>query len=145
MIDGPEAEISDGNDPDSTPTFLEESSDTYEGENIKFDYAKLPPRLLTLERSEAIRMRKQLVERIAEISSKMDKIGDPNIQASQQLILLKEKKREIDHEVADAGVMLRKITSDFEKIKAERYAKFMEFFQRVENRVDSIYKAGLTI
>lgn len=53
---------------------------------------------------------------------------------------VKEKEAETSEEYETARKKARKIRAQFEKVKTERYRRFLEHFEPVSQKIDEIYK-----
>lgn len=58
----------------------------------------------------------------------------------QKLDQARERLQETDREFNNARARAKKAKQAFEKIKKERYDKFMMCFEHVANEIDNIYK-----
>lgn len=58
----------------------------------------------------------------------------------QKLDMAREKLQETDKEFENVRKKARKTKQAFERVKAERYKRFMDCFQLVSDRIDGIYK-----
>lgn len=62
------------------------------------------------------------------------------MKAMQKLDLAREKLQETNEEFDSARKRAKKAKQAFERVKKERYDKFMAFFEHVSNEIDGIYK-----
>ena len=62
------------------------------------------------------------------------------MKAIQKLYIAREKLQETNEEFDSARKRAKKARQTFERVKKERYEKFMSFFEHVCNEIDSIYK-----
>ena len=60
----------------------------------------------------------------------------------QKLDQARERLQETDREFNSARNRAKKAKQAFEKIKKERYDKFMSCFEHVANEIDTIYKVN---
>lgn len=58
---------------------------------------------------------------------------------------MKERLKETDTEFENARKRAKKSKQTFEKVKRERYDKFMKCFDHVSNKIDEIYKVRTKI
>lgn len=62
------------------------------------------------------------------------------MKAMQKLEFAREKLQETNEEFDSARKRAKKSKQAFEKVKKERYDRFMSFFEHVANEIDGIYK-----
>lgn len=55
---------------------------------------------------------------------------------------VKERLKETDTEFENARKRAKRSKQTFERVKRERYDKFMRCFEHVSNRIDEIYKVS---
>lgn len=60
----------------------------------------------------------------------------------QKLDLARERLQETDREFNSARARAKKSRQAFEKIKKDRFDKFMACFEHVSNEIDTIYKVS---
>ena len=65
------------------------------------------------------------------------------MKAMQKLDLAREKLQETNEEFDSARKRAKKAKQAFERVKKERYDRFMGFFEHVSNEIDGIYKVNL--
>lgn len=58
---------------------------------------------------------------------------------------VKERLKETDTEFENARKRAKKSKQTFEKVKRERYDKFMRCFDHVSNKIDEIYKVRIKL
>ena len=66
------------------------------------------------------------------------------MKAMEKLDGVKERFQETSEEFETARRRAKKAKQAFEKIKKERYDRFMNCFEHVSNRIDDVYKVSFT-
>lgn len=56
---------------------------------------------------------------------------------------MKERLKETDTEFENARKRAKKSKQTFERVKRDRYDKFMKCFEHVSNKIDEIYKVNI--
>ncbi|KAB7504239.1 Structural maintenance of chromosomes protein 1A, partial [Armadillidium nasatum] len=115
----------------------------YEKEaRIVLDYSSLGEHHKELDDSDDVRkMENKMQKHINELMNIIQRIQAPNMKAMQKLEFAREKLHETNEEFDNARKRAKKSKQAFEKVKKERYDRFMSFFEHVSNEIDGIYKA----
>ncbi|XP_054718962.1 structural maintenance of chromosomes protein 1A-like [Uloborus diversus] len=115
----------------------------YEKEaKIVLDYSDLEEDLKELDTNDEIKKEgDRLNKEVNDMLSLLKRIQAPNMKAMEKLDGVKERLKETDTEFENARRRAKKSKQTFEKVKRERYDKFMKCFDHVSNRIDEIYKA----
>ncbi|CAJ0567096.1 unnamed protein product, partial [Mesorhabditis spiculigera] len=137
-----EAEDDDDED-DSQPTTSQVSKEQLDRETkIHLNYRDLPSELRKLDDEDKIRRAKEQLEKeMASLHSMLGRLAAPNMKANQRMEEVKEKEQETTNEFESARRKAKKIRTQFEKVKTERYRRFMECFEPVSQKIDEIYKS----
>ncbi|UYV72660.1 SMC1B [Cordylochernes scorpioides] len=128
---------------DSDLTTSQNTQKMYEKEaKIKVDYGSLPEELRDLDTTEEVkRASDKLTKEITDMQAHLHRIQAPNMKAMEKLDGVKERLKETDTEFENARKRAKKAKQAFEKIKRERYDKFMVCFDHVSGTIDDIYKS----
>ncbi|XP_022235479.1 structural maintenance of chromosomes protein 1A-like [Limulus polyphemus] len=115
----------------------------YEKEaKIKIDYEQLADEMKDLDSHEEVKKEgDRLNKDISDMETHLHRIQAPNMKAMEKLDGVRERLRMTDSEFESARKRAKKAKQAFEKVKRERYDKFMRCFDHVSNRIDDIYKA----
>ncbi|XP_076357354.1 structural maintenance of chromosomes protein 1A-like isoform X3 [Tachypleus tridentatus] len=115
----------------------------YEKEaKIQIDYSDLADELKDLDSHEEVKKEgDHLQKEISDMESHLQRIQAPNMRAMEKLDGVRERLRLTDSEFESARKRAKKAKQVFEKVKRERYDKFMSCFDHVSNKIDDIYKA----
>ncbi|XP_042870292.1 structural maintenance of chromosomes protein 1A-like isoform X1 [Penaeus japonicus] len=115
----------------------------YEKESrIVLDYTSLSETHKELDDSDDVhKAEKRMQKHINDLMNTIQRIQAPNMKAMQKLDLAREKLQETNEEFDSARKRAKKAKQAFERVKKERYDKFMAFFEHVSNEIDGIYKA----
>lgn len=109
---------------------------------IVVNYSVLPRKLLDLTDSNEIKKAESdLLKVITDCSTSLQKIQAPNVKALNKLDQAREKLQEMDREFNSARNRAKRAKQVFERVKKERYDRFMACFEHVSNEIDNIYKA----
>ena len=81
---------------------------------------------------------------INDMGNTIARINAPNMKAMEKLDGVKERFQETSEEFETARRRAKKAKQAFEKIKKERYDRFMNCFEHVSNRIDDVYKVSCT-
>merc|ERR1712129_41664 len=104
-------------------------------EKIKIDYSGLNASLQDLEETDDVRKVERTFEKqISDLNATIHKIQAPNMKARQKLA---EANKDFDTVRRKA----KTAKQNFERVKQERYDKFMACFEHVSNTIDGIYKS----
>nr|XP_045603178.1 structural maintenance of chromosomes protein 1A-like [Procambarus clarkii] len=135
----------EGRESESTLEFSSEISSQviYEREaRIVMDYSSLPNYRKELDDLDDIRKTGEHMQRhINDLKKTLDLIKIPNMKATQQLDVMREKLQQTNYDLDTARKQAKKMQQAFEKLKKTRYELFMTFFEHVLNEIDTIYKA----
>lgn len=85
-------------------------------------------------------MVEKLTKTVQETEAQLSKMSAPSAHANERMEIVKEKETETVEECEAARKKARKARQAFEKVKAERYKRFQDFFEPVAQRIDDIYK-----
>ncbi|XP_022237918.1 structural maintenance of chromosomes protein 1A-like isoform X3 [Limulus polyphemus] len=115
----------------------------YEKETkIQIDYIDLADELKDLDSHEEVKKEgDHLQKEISDMETHLQRIQAPNMRAMEKLDGVRERLRLTDSEFESARKRAKKAKQVFEKVKRERYDKFMSCFDHVSNKIDDIYKA----
>ena len=115
----------------------------YEKESrILLDYSTLNDNHKDLDDVDDIKKTESKMQKhINDLMSTIQKIQAPNMKAMQKLDLAREKLQETNNEFDSARKRAKKAKQAFERIKKERYDRFVTFFEHVANEIDGIYKS----
>ncbi|XP_067127800.1 structural maintenance of chromosomes protein 1A [Centruroides vittatus] len=115
----------------------------YEREaKIRIDYNGLSEEYKDLDSHDEVKREgDRLYKEISDMQSHLHRIQAPNMKATEKLDGVKERLKETDTEFENARKRAKKAKQAFEKVKRDRYDKFMRCFDHVSNRIDEIYKA----
>lgn len=115
----------------------------YEKEaQILIDYSALDDEYKELdEPADVKKAQDQLARSISDMQNTLQKIQAPNMRALEKLDGVKERLQETSEEFENARKRAKKAKQVFEKIRKERYDRFMHCFDHVANRIDDIYKS----
>ncbi|CAJ0944758.1 unnamed protein product, partial [Mesorhabditis belari] len=109
---------------------------------IRLNYKELPSDLRKVEEEEDVRRAKEKMEvEMADLHKMIGRLAAPNLKANQRMDEVKEKEAEAGNEFENARKKAKKIRTQFEKVKTERYRRFQECFDPVSQKIDEIYKA----
>ncbi|XP_076039544.1 structural maintenance of chromosomes 1 [Oratosquilla oratoria] len=115
----------------------------YEKEaRIVLDYSYLNEQQKDIDDADDVRkMEHRMQKHINELLNTIQRIQAPNLKAMQKLDLAREKLQETNEEFDNARKRAKKAKLAFERVKKERYDRFMAFFEHVSNEIDGIYKS----
>ncbi|KAG8185877.1 hypothetical protein JTE90_004419 [Oedothorax gibbosus] len=131
-----DVEMSDVSGSQSTQKIYEKEA------KIKIDFTDLSDELRELDTNEEIKKEgDRLNKEINDMMSLLKRIQAPNMKAMEKLDGVKERLKETDTEFENARKRAKRSKQTFERVKRERYDKFMRCFEHVSNRIDEIYKA----
>ncbi|KAK0400039.1 hypothetical protein QR680_003319 [Steinernema hermaphroditum] len=110
-------------------------------ERIKIDYKDLPTKYQRLEDENEI---KKLVEKwskeVSDAQTQIAKLNAPNTKVAERMEQVKARENEMTAESEAARKKAKKARQLFEKVRAERYKRFQDFFEPVSQKIDEIYK-----
>lgn len=131
-----DVELSDISGSQSTQKIYEKEA------KIQVDYSELADELKELDSHDEVKKEGDRMSReISDMTSHLQRIQAPNMKAMEKLDGVKERLKETDTEFENARKRAKKSKQTFERVKRERYDKFMKCFEHVSNRIDEIYKA----
>lgn len=105
-----------------------------------FDFSRLSrSHQQNMKQSERDKLEAEFTQKIANIMSEIERTA-PNLKALDQYEALKEKEKEILKEFEEARRVELKVVEEYNKVKQERYEKFMEAFNHISGNIDKIYK-----
>ncbi|XP_041349100.1 structural maintenance of chromosomes protein 1A-like [Gigantopelta aegis] len=114
----------------------------YEKEaKIRIDYSSLSDDYLDLEHDEVKRVLDSLNKAVSDMNTTLQRINAPNMKAMERLDGVKERLVLTSEEFENARKRAKRAKQVFEKIRKERYDRFMSCFDHVATRIDDIYKA----
>lgn len=115
----------------------------YEREaGIIVDYAQLKSELKHLSGDEDVNEAiERLTKTVNEMLSSLQRIAAPNMKAVQKLDDVQARYNETSGEFEKARKTARKTKQTFDKVRKERFDRFMECFEHVSEKIDGIYKA----
>lgn len=115
----------------------------YEKEaQITLDYERLDDDYKDLETNDEIKKAlDRLNKELSDINNTIGRINAPNMKAMEKLDSVKERFQETSDEFENARRRAKKAKQAFERIRKERYDRFMHCFEHVSNSIDDIYKA----
>ncbi|CAG0898742.1 unnamed protein product [Darwinula stevensoni] len=130
-------------DGETTESSTLSSQAIYETEaQIQVDYSQLPSHLQELDDYDDVRkVGDKMNKEIHDLQTTLQKIQAPNLKATQKLDAAKEKLQETNEEFDTVRRRAKKAKQAFERVKKERYDKFIACFEHVSNEIDPIYKA----
>lgn len=105
--------------------------------DIQIDYDDLDARLQ--EQTYLVKAEAELVATLEMINDALDKLT-PNAKARDRLAAAEEKMALFDADHAKARQNERKLRSQFDKIKQQRYDKFHAAYSHIASCIDAIYK-----
>ncbi|TMS38591.1 hypothetical protein L596_005281 [Steinernema carpocapsae] len=110
-------------------------------ERIKIDYSNLALKYQRMVDENEV---KKLVEKwgkeVAEAQQTLAKLNAPNMKATERMEQVKTREAETTEECEQARKKARKARQQFEKVKADRYKRFHDFYEPVSQKIDEIYK-----
>jgi len=110
--------------------------------HIVIDYTSLDDDFKDLDGIEDIKKTyEQLNKQIYDMESTLQRIAAPNMKALEKLENVKVRCQETADEFEMARRRAKKCKQVFERIRKERFDRFMNCFEHVSNRIDDIYKA----
>ncbi|PVD24300.1 hypothetical protein C0Q70_14771 [Pomacea canaliculata] len=115
----------------------------YEREaQILIDYSLLLDDYKELEEPQDVKKsQEQLSKVVSDKQAQLQRIQAPNLRAMEKLDGVKERFQETSEEFENARRRAKKAKQVFEKIRKERYDRFMHCFDHVATRIDDIYKS----
>ncbi|KAK6752456.1 hypothetical protein RB195_003715 [Necator americanus] len=139
-VDAEDEEETDGSQPSNSNNLSQEQIEREL--MIKVNYRQLPESLKELKDEEEVKRHvDRMNKEINDAQATLSRLNAPNLKASQRMEEVKEREAETTEECEMARKKARKIRGYFEKVKTERYRKFMECFEPVSQKIDEIYKA----
>ncbi|KAK9504798.1 hypothetical protein O3M35_008983 [Rhynocoris fuscipes] len=108
---------------------------------IQIDYSGLSENLKDIDDDDVKKVGDKLAKVISDQSMMLQKIQAPNMKAIEKLELARGKLQVTNEEFENARRKAKKAKQNFERIKKERYDKFVECFDHVSNNIDNIYKS----
>ncbi|XP_046363466.1 structural maintenance of chromosomes protein 1A-like [Haliotis rufescens] len=144
-------DISQENDPSNQPS-QESATDSnssrgaraiYEREaRIEIDYSQLDDEHRELDHPDDVKKGlEQLTKACSDMNATLQRINAPNMKAMEKLDGVKERLVLTSEEFENARKRAKKAKQVFEKIRKERYDRFMTCFDHVATRIDEIYKS----
>lgn len=115
----------------------------YEREaQIQVNYAALDDEYKELDEAHEVKKAlEQLNKAVADMQNTLQRIQAPNMRAMEKLDGVKERFQETSEEFENARKRAKRAKQVFEKIRKERFDRFMHCFEHVSNRIDDIYKS----
>ncbi|XP_014241768.1 structural maintenance of chromosomes protein 1A isoform X2 [Cimex lectularius] len=108
---------------------------------IVIDYSGLSENLKDIDEDDIKKVGDKLAKVISDQSMMLQKIQAPNMKAIEKLELARGKLQVTNEEFENARKRAKKAKQNFERIKKERYDKFVECFEHLSNVIDNIYKS----
>ncbi|OWR52835.1 structural maintenance of chromosomes protein 1A [Danaus plexippus] len=138
LVEGSLDDTAEESEPSSMSTTQQHLRDS----RIRVDYRMLGESLRELDEPDEVKRRgDKLLKAINSLQNTVDKIQAPNMRAMQKLNEVREKVNATNEAFLAARKRAHKAKLAFEKVKKERYDKFMNCFEHVANEIDAIYKA----
>ncbi|KAK2718729.1 structural maintenance of chromosomes protein 1A-like [Artemia franciscana] len=127
---------------DNSESVEQSSTVIYEKEShILIDYSELAEKFKELDDSDDVRKYSDKMSRaVSELKGTLQRIQAPNMKALQKLDQARNKFQETNEEFENARKRAKRSKQNFERIKKERYDKFMACFDHVSDTIDGIYK-----
>ncbi|KAK3102279.1 hypothetical protein FSP39_010179 [Pinctada imbricata] len=115
----------------------------YEREaQITIDYNNLDDELKELDHPDEVsKSQEQLTKAVNDMQTTLQRINAPNMKAVEKLTGVKERFLETSEEFENARKRAKKAKQVFEKVRKERYDRFMHCFEHVATQIDEIYKS----
>ncbi|PAV62336.1 hypothetical protein WR25_16729 isoform D [Diploscapter pachys] len=113
---------------------------------IKINYRDLPDESARIDKDtrSAEDKVKQITEKlnkeIGELQNTIGRYNAPNLKADQRLDEVRKREEQTSTEFDSAREKAKKAKNAFDKVKTERCNKFAQFFRKVEESIDEIYK-----
>lgn len=86
------------------------------------------------------RMESKLQDELDEMGKKLSSMQGPNMKANQLLEAVKSKAQQHEMEFEKMRKELKQARDAFERVKKERYDRFMACFDKISQNIDGIYK-----
>lgn len=110
--------------------------------HIKLDYSSLDDELKELEGPDDIKKSQELLNKqLFDLENTLQRIAAPNMKALEKLENVKVRCQETADEFEMARRRAKKCKQVFERVRKERFDRFMNCFEHVSNRIDDVYKA----
>jgi structural maintenance of chromosome 1 len=110
--------------------------------NIVVDYSGLNEDLKDLDNSDDIKQtQEQLTKQIYDMDCALQRFAAPNMKALEKLENVKMRCQETADEFEIARRRAKKCKQVFERVRKERFDRFMNCFVHVSDRIDDVYKA----
>lgn len=104
--------------------------------DIEIDYSNLDE---SLRRTYSAKLEAELQTKLEEIIEQLERLT-PNAKAVDRLKEAEAKLRNFDKEHTLARQKERKVYDKFQEVREKRYQTFMEAFNHISSKIDSIYK-----
>ncbi|CAI9721520.1 maintenance of chromosomes 1A-like [Octopus vulgaris] len=141
-----ENDTSSQNDESTSDSNVRESQGSraiYEKEaRIQIDYSMLDDEEKELDHPDDVKKAQDALNKgVSDMQSTLQRINAPNMKAMEKLDGVRERFQETSEEFENARKRAKRAKTNFEKIRKERYDRFMVCFDHVATRIDEVYKA----
>ncbi|KAK3931182.1 Structural maintenance of chromosomes protein 1A [Frankliniella fusca] len=109
-------------------------------DSIVIDYDKLPDELKNIDKDAVKATEDNMCNNILKLAKKKDLMNMTNMRAEDLVDETNQRLRETTIECKEFRERARQIKENFERIKNQRYKKFMDVFDFVSEKIDTIYK-----
>ncbi|KAG1650153.1 Structural maintenance of chromosomes protein 1A [Nymphon striatum] len=110
-------------------------------DQLVIDFSMLSDDLKDLDQPEDIKHEdNKLQKEMQDMMTNIQRIQAPNMKAVEKLDGVKERLKETDTEFDNARKRAMKAKQAFERVRIDRYNRFMHCFEHISNVIDDIYK-----
>lgn len=130
-------EMEDASTDDSEPGLENQAIQRYMDKEI--DFSSLPDQMVVDDQKEYQEISSKYENRISELVSELERM-QPNMRALEKYDDIQHRITKEEEELENVKQLSFDAASNFERIKNERYEKFMEAFNHVSSVIDATYK-----